>query len=288
MPSGSHGGGGGGHFGGGGFSSSGGSHFSGGSSGGSGFRGGSNRGPRTFVFFGRSYSVSSGVASVLSMLAMFFMFVLMFLIVTGVILGDNNNKLAKIKADYNYYQAMIVDAENNPDLQKTAVVTDKFYNESAKKWYYTYRIKDTLVDGYTFSLYDDTEIKHYSIGKEIPVAVDRIPVTPSTDSIPMDYKNTILDQDGEYVMIKKSAGNMGIIIAVLVAIELGLVAAFVMVIIKKIKKPKEQEKVTETSLPPLAGHDEINKKYKCSYCGSRLKLEDEKCPNCGASLDSMK
>ena len=286
MPSGSHGGGGGGHFGG--FSSSGGSHFSGGSSGGSGFRGGSNQGPRTLVFFGHRYIVGGGVASVLSTLVASFVVLLIFIIVSSVAIGDNNNKLAKIQADYNYYQAMIVNAENDNNLIKTAVVTDRFYNESAKKWYYTYRIKDTIVDGYTFSLYDDTEIMHYGIGKEISVAVDRIPVTLSTDSIPMDYKNTTLQQDGEYVEIQRSGGFLTIILVVLAMIELAIVATFVMTIIKKVKKVNEQEKVPETSLPPLTGHDEINKKYKCSYCGSRLKLEDEKCPNCGASLDSMK
>ena len=53
------------------------------------------------------------------------------------------------------------------------------------------------------------------------------------------------------------------------------------------------EQMDDDKLPPLSQkfeneiYDDIKKVYKikCSYCGTKYKSNEEKCPNCGASND---
>lgn len=72
----------------------------------------------------------------------------------------------------------------------------------------------------------------------------------------------------------------------LIAIVVGLALLITILVLKK-KKPqlfaiKEKTQETEVQKEVIA---EKKKYRKCPYCGARIKEEDEKCKNCGSSLD---
>lgn len=281
MPSGSHGGGGGGgHFGGGGF---GGSHF-GGSSGGSHFGGSYYHGPKRpgrapivfhyFYWGGTRYVIENDDrvkirSKIFSAVAVFFIMLCCLFVIFASVSNVN-----KIKKDYLYYQDMIAYAEEHPDYMITGKIQTKYYNEDAGKWYltyYFYTAEDVRVDGYTYSIYNDSQIKSFHSGDNIQLAVDSIPLTTETDSINYDYKNTTLWDDGEYTNAVSG-------IAISVVVEITLLGVMVFLIISVVKDYKKLAKKVDEN-----GNAEIKYKYICTYCGGKLTEDDKSCPHCGSS-----
>ena len=278
MPSGSHGGGGGGsHFGGGG------SNF-GGSSNGSHFGGSYYHGPKRpgrapivfhyFYFGGHKYAIGNddrtkirsmiGACGVL----LFMMIAIVFIIIASL------NSVTKIKKDYAYYQDMIAYAEEHTNYLITGKIQTKYYNDDAGKWYLTYYFytdDNVKVDGYTFSIYDDFEIKNFRSGDDIQLAVDSIPLTIDTDSINLDYKDMPLTKDGEY---NNAVYNIKILIVVEIILT-GVLTCLIVTIVKSYKKLAQ--KVDEN------GNGSIKYKYICTYCGGKLTEDDKSCPHCGSS-----
>ena len=282
MPSGSHGGGGGGsHFGGGG----GGSHFGSGSgSSGSHFGGSYYHGPRrpgrapiTFHYFywgGNRYVIENDERTKIRLKFLSTLVILFMMMCCTLGIFSPVSSINKIKKDYMYYQDMIVYAEEHPEYMITGKIQTKFYNEDAGKWYLTYYFytdENVRVDGYTFSIYNDSEVQHFHSGDDIQLAVDSIPLTEQTDSINYDYKNKALSDDGEYI---SAVGT----IRVSVIVECGFFITLVFVIVSIIKDYKTlASKVDEN------GNAEIKYKYICTYCGGKLTETDSSCPHCGSS-----
>ena len=101
----------------------------------------------------------------------------------------------------------------------------------------------------------------------------------------------------------KSAFSVFAVIAVVM-----IIGAIIIMIVNIVNHSKIQGKMAEhideyekdtleqmdnDKLPPLSQqfeneiYDDIKKVYKikCSYCGTKYKSNEEKCPNCGASND---
>lgn len=231
--SGSHGGGGGSHFGGG--------SSSGGSGGGRRRYGRSYGGHRTIIFFGRG-----GVASVFSALAIF---ALVVAIVCTMVASGNKSSLKHIETDYLYYQDMIDDAyakqaKGDSSYLVDGIIKSKFQSDTCDKWYVTYYFLDKdgeKVDGYTYSIYTWDQVRGLDAGEIIKLAVDSNPITQDTDSINVDYKNTTLEDDGEYVEILKIRNIMKT-----VAISLYIVAGALLVC-SYIKGRKHEQNNTDTT-----------------------------------------
>lgn len=274
MPSGSGGhGGGGSHFGGGG-----GSHFGGGGRGGSG--GGRPPRPIYFGFGGTRYYVPLKKSNAIRS---FFVLAIFFVVVAAVLMLGGfapNNNLKKITADRQRYIEMINRAEKDSSYVREGTITGTFYNSDCGKWYFTYVIPTDdgygNLEGYSYSIYDANEIKNFVPGETLEFAVGFTPVTPSTDSIDMGYKNKPLTDDGEYIDLIKERRNLRLFaaLAVLAALSLGILGA--VLLFKNLRKKETAGETTEDENGiPIR---------RCEYCGSVLLDGETKCPNCGASV----
>ena len=279
MPSGSHGGGGGGHSSGG--SSSGGGGWGGGRSGG---YGGSGRpiGPR-YVYRGDTCYVVSPVRSraiaLLTNLAIIAAFVAFIYVMS---LTSSVRFLSKIRADYDYYQQMIAYAEQNPEYIKTGKITDKFYNQDAKKYYLTYSLltdDGKTLNGYTFSCYTLQETNAFPVNSSVQIAVNSVPVTLDTDSITMDYKDMPITRDGEYTSAMKTRKTCIIVLSIMTALIAAAIVARIVVTYSQKGNPKTLEEQGKP-VPDTTGKN-TNQTY-CPYCGGSITPGERKCPGCGA------
>ena len=281
MPSGSHGGSSGSH---GGFRGGGGSSFGGG-----GFRrSGSSghvtpRGPRHIRWFGgRTIIISTGRQNLLSFIAFFVVCCIMCAVAGFSSASTTKSDLVMIEEEQRYYLSMVSDAEADPDLQTTGKVTGVFYKQEYEKYYITYEFYSgsATYSGYTFSIY--TLESAPKKGTEILLAIDDEVIDSSTDSVPMDYKNYTLEDDGEYMMLKERLSYNR-------AIGFGGIAGVILlvggaVLVVATAKKKEAEEKAETEKKEEEKQQEEERKKYCQYCGSKVNPEDVTCGQCGASL----
>lgn len=268
MPSGSHGGSSGSHGGGG----SSGGHWGGSSRGGS----GSNRRttPIHWVWHGRTYyvPVSSGSAFqgwITAIIVIFF-----FAIISVSLIAGSSSNIHKIKVDRDYYIHMIEKAEQNENYKKEGSIKDIFYNEDCGKWYFTYEISYSggVLEGYTYSVYSESEIYEFEIGETLYFAVNNQNVNKDTDSINMGYKNIPIENDGEYISAKKTITISSVILAAFIVVEIVLVILTIRQFKKHIMVSADTSNLTEEE-----------KKKTCKYCGTMFKDGETKCSSCGAS-----
>lgn len=285
MPSGSHGGGGGSHSSGG--SHGGGSHFGGSSSGG--YR---SRGPM-IIHFGRTrYVVRMGASRCISLLVVLLCFALFGVFASAVIKSSSNSGLREIKQDYIYYQDMVSYAKQHTDRQIEGTVITKYYKENYDKWYITYYFttdNNQRVEGYTFSVYTFDEVKDIRAGDKILLAVDGLPLTTDTDSIPMDYGDMPIEKDGEYQMFvsQKKGANIALIVCISIAAGC-VVISIITAMLNKVKvqeHPSGESSSSNTSSTSTENENSTNNTPKptyCQYCGAEMEHDSKKCSNCGA------
>lgn len=301
MPSGSHRGGhggshGGSHGGGGGHSS-----WSGGR-----IRGGRSVGPRRIYFFwGRTrYVVGTTASAFISFMLVLFVFAVFGIFVSSVLRSSASSELRTIRQDYVYYHSMIEDAKANPNLIVNGVVKTKFYNDTVNKWYVTYKFEaadGSFVDGYTFALYSNEEAMKFKTNDIIPLAVDGVPITQETDSIPLDYESMPIEQDGYYNFYISQRKGAKIAQGVCIAFAVGFVAISIVIAITNKKRadaaeggagssasapttPKKVAPVNNKEDEKVERDFDENVTY-CQYCGATMKKGKLKCPECGAKQD---
>lgn len=277
MPSGSRVSGGAGNHGG--FSSSRSSGFgsSGGFGGSSSFR---PRGPRYIHFGHRTLIITTGRQSAISVIAMLIVFALIAIFGFSASKTSLKEELLMVEEEYRYYQAMITRAESDDDYVWTAEVVDQKYDQQYGKYciYYEFDTKNHVtVEGYTFYVYTLENLPR--IGSEIIIAVDKSPVDSETDSIPMDYKFTTLEDDGYYTYLKKTNKNITIFVVLASIGVAGGIAGIIAIIFTSKKKEEEKQEAERQE------KIQIEKKKYCEYCGTKIKEEDKTCPNCGSRLD---
>ena len=287
MPSGSHsgghGGGGGSHFGGGG--SIGGSHGGGSSS----SRNRGYRNGRTVYYFGTGYHrryMYGGAYTAFSLLRAIGIFLLVMGLVVLLTLTGHNSQLKNIEADYLYYQDMISDAEEHlaegdDSYFVDGIIVSKFKNEKCDKWYITYYFFDKdnkKVDGYTYSIYTWEQVKDMDNGDIIKLAVDSKPITQDTDSINVDYKNTSLMDDGEYVKIVKSKKNTRNVAIIFICIATTLIGASIFIRVKASKKVLEDDNDSSNTNSSNDGY------RRCRFCDRVLDEDETYCKDCGAKV----
>ncbi len=290
MPSGAHGSSGGGSRGGGG------SHSSfGRSRGGSSFYRRALR-PRPFRFGRRVVILSTGTQNTISILAFFMAFIAMFVIlVPAFTLPDTKNRINSVKAEHALYQNMAKEALNNPKLQREGEVKTWTYHNECNLYSITYKFKaddGSIVDnGYTFPVYTlETVPKD---GSKIILAMAEENTDKMTDSIPLDFYNCSLEQNGNYISAKKSQRSS------IIMLTIGLCAETVMIfiIVLKIAKSKSMEQY-EAEQKNYNGNYNYNTSSLpqsnnippapqiCEYCGARVYQSDKICTQCGARIDT--
>ena len=283
MPSGGHGGGGGG------------SHF-GSNSSHSGKKTVIRNGKSVYIYhFGhRRYYVGSSVASTILTLFLVLLVTSIFTIVLFLIPSNYSDKIQKIIDDHNRYIQMIENAEENNTYKILGKVTNYCeYDEDVNKYYITYQFSvpsgdgPLIINGYSYTIYSYHQARdlyyNYFDGN-FEIAVDR-PISEidennylDVDSVNMDYKNYSLSDDYEYSDYVKK-GPIIIAFRIIISIVDATIITIIIVLLRKnFKKDDKQE--TETI---EINKEDINKHKKCKYCGSSLKEEENKCPNCGGT-----
>ena len=287
MPSGSHGG----HSG-----SHGGSHHSS-SHHSSGSRSVSrSRRPMHFYIGRTRYVVRSGASAFVSFLVIIMFFAIFGIFTSWALKSSADSTLKEIKADYIYYQNMISKANENPDkLVIDGTVVSKFYNSAADKWYVTYFfIADDgmRVEGYTFSVYTAEEAFNFSVGDSIKLAVDGYPTNSLTDSIPLDYADMPIEQDGEYMTFagQRNGARTAMIVcgsAIGGIIVLSIVIMFTNKVkvqeenIQSQKKQTFQQSKPETFDEDLNADELLKQKHKyCEFCGAEMERGQMRCGKC--------
>ncbi len=289
MPSGSHGGHSGSHG-----SHGGGSHHHS-SSGGH-----SSRRPIHFRYRHTRYVVRAGASVFLSFLAMFLFFAIFGFAASWIMKAQSERYLREIEADYIYYQNMIADAKENPDeLIVDGTVITKYYNSIADKWYITYFfIADNgeSVEGYTFSVYTIEEANNFKRGDIIKLAVDGRPMDSQTDSIPLDYAEMPIQQDGEYATYSSQRRGEKIAMIVCGCAFGGIIVLYIVVMFtNKVKvqdrnsqsqKTQPLEEMSDLANPTDNAEKTINtKKIYCEFCGAEMLPDQKRCPNCRSKRD---
>lgn len=293
MPSGSHSGGGGhsgGFSGGGSWGSHSGSHSSGNGSSSYTILSGKRNGRSVVIFAGFGGHNGRYIGSnIFAVFVVMLILGIMFLAIGFGSIGSPAEVKQNYQHDYDYYQSMIRYAENNPEymLMTGAIITDRFIGKGGNKYYLTYEfytsVDHKVVKGYTYTTYtlEDLERPELQVGQTIVLALNckNTQITLSTDSIDLNYKNTKLEDDDDFIYdynnAKKSVG-IGITISIFgVALIVGAVVLFIV----------KQKKDDETEPSTISVPKEKKKEY-CKYCNSLLKEGALKCDNCGASVVS--
>jgi len=132
------------------------------------------------------------------------------------------------------------------------------------------------LEGETYAVYTITETGNYRVGSTIKVAVDSIPVSYTTDSIPMDYEDMPLENDGEYVKSKKAMTSNLIWMIICILIGMGI-------LVLTFRYMYKHSKVEEKKETPTVEEKESTTST-CAYCGGTFEKSKTKCPNCGANL----
>lgn len=193
-------------------------------------------------------------------------------------IASSKSTVEEIADSYAHYQEVIKYAEVHTEYQKTGEIIGIYYDNTYGKYCIKYKVEVDVIahltreiTEYTFYIYDKDEINNYKVGDEILIACN---AEDTADTINMDYKNSTLEDDGEYsYYLKKSKSNKSIIICV--SIIGGLL--IIVVIVKLVKKQKKDSKFDTEAF------NKVMKDPYCEYCGSKLPQGVFKCTNCGAS-----
>lgn len=197
--------------------------------------------------------------------------------------------IKNIKVDYAYYHQMIAHAEQNSEYMKEGVVKDRFFNDEADRWYYTYELKtnhNMPLEGYTYSIYTNDQIFSIQIGSKIQVAVNSSTVTFSTDSVPVDFKNFNYTDDGEYIKANETLKTFTAIKIISWMLVIGSVAGMILYMVKTKKREDEEKQIEQDraqekhELETEALKKDLD--WRCDYCGNMNKSSTNKCNNCGA------
>ena len=208
-------------------------------------------------------------------------------------LETSKERLSVIEADYNYYQDMIRNAENNPEYQVEAKITAICYDMEYGLYFIEYEVeKDnsygTIVHHRqeSFAMYTLEESYNLNPGDIIKIAV----ITNGEnilESINMDYKNVALEEDIVYAREYEHYKSQKLLTFVIPIFAIILVTLFISIIVKK-KKNKENsdnDSNTDTTTTTINTTTATPPAKKCEYCGHIIPAESNQCPGCGATYN---
>ena len=225
-----------------------------------------------------------------------------FFMIFGSLACSNKENVDFLREDYAYYQNMIVQAEIDPDYMVDAKVTSCSYHSGYDKVYINYAIPYTEFEfvpgqgyqdvtkwlyGYSFSVYTQEEAEALLRQGTIKVAVDSRDISSFTDSVPMDYKNMPIEQDGEYKKALRDEAKSTTILIVLAVITAGWFTFFIITTNKLSKdydKKLAEEKRVALEQRKKAENNPVKESNYCEYCGTYMVKDNNiKCPACGAT-----
>lgn len=188
-----------------------------------------------------------------------------------------------IKEEHSYYCSVIDYAEANTDYLIDGVIMGKVLNTDCNKYYIRYYFTSysgKRIENTTFSIYTKEQADAFISGATIKLAVDSLPLTLQTDSINVDYKNSKLTDDGEYVKAEKKFKTF-----TTVSVSIGVVSVIILITgivvrAKATNRKGEDEYEEQSSTPSTTPTQEFNTQKFCCYCGGRINSSIY-CPYCG-------
>lgn len=243
--------------------------------------------PHTTVIFGRPVYFGAGRATATSLLTVLIVLAFFVSVLLGINWSSYEDDLSVICDDYHYYQEMAMNAQIDADYQVDGIVNRiEEYKDTGK--YCIYYSFSTGVGGYTpgnsFYVYDE-DTARYLKQHGVRLAVDDTYLTVSTDSVPLDYLDTALEDDAEYMEYAKmrDAWRLG---TILVA---GLAVAMIIakVVISLTAKKATEEQIAETEKAKAgqstsATAEAPNGTWRCVYCNTLNDSTKTECDGCGA------
>lgn len=240
------------------------------------------RSPRIYVFNGRKYTYSTGTNNRIRTINIL---IIIALIMTAIFVSShfaNDNDLKTIERDRAHYLSMIEIAESTPGLIQTATVTGYDTIGAGGKYFIYYTVYNdfnhAIYEGESYSVYTLDEVQSL-LHNEIEVAFESQLITRNTDSIPVDYKDKALEDDGEYINAGENKRTF-MWLSIVAGVTCGA-----LIIVNIIIKVEDREYVEDTSSGPSNASVSAQNKpkiNKCEYCGTILGVNETSCPNCGA------
>lgn len=291
MPSG-HGHSSGGHFGGGSFRSHSGGHFGGSRSSGSrgiSFGGHGWHHPHVMFFFGRPVYMTSGRAGTVSVLGVLMVFAIIAAVLFGIGWYSYEEDLTTIREDYARYHQMAQSAAEDERYQIVGKVTDYAQYDFSGKYCIWYEF-DVVDDGYSYYVYSYDQVrKMQENGVLLALNNKKDEITYITDSVPLDFKDTVLEDDVEYVdyLGMRDFMRMGTLIAVGITVALILIAVLVPLTAKKataeqIAESKKTDSANTTDNQNNANSNANSGTWRCRYCNTVNDASKQSCEGCGA------
>ena len=156
-------------------------------------------------------------------------------------------------------------------------------------WFIKYKKVDSVtsfsIDGYSFAIYNDEQIQQIQINDEIEVAMNSFDLSIDTDSVPMDYYQIPITQDGEYLHYSKINSSLTVILIVVAIVTVGIGITNGILANKYLKNMRVAS--LDSGYTPVSENNNLQVVY-CDYCHSKLPPNSTKCEHCGASIRQNK
>ncbi|MCQ2381987.1 MAG: hypothetical protein MJ054_01645 [Clostridia bacterium] len=265
--------------------------------------------PRVVVFGGRQVYLGTGRASAVSILGVLIIIAIIATVVMGIgwaACKDDYNeyadKVKTIEADYKTYHEMANFAFSNPSWQGQGKVTssDEFEHSGKYCIYYTFEAGNGEIvgDGYSFYVYDyATVLELKKNGVQLALECPYEKSNGRTDSVPLNYKDTTLQDDAEYLAYvelrddayleyRELSKVLRIGTFVGIGVIVALVVADVMVKASANKATAEQVAANSQSVNNVSSgaqnQNTATGTWRCVYCGTLNDNSKERCDGCGA------
>lgn len=273
------------------------SHFGRSSFGGSSHFGGSHRSsgssrvhmpsmrwrPHTTVIFGRPVYFGAGRATTSSLLSVLIVLAVMVAVVLGINWYNYEEDLTFMRENYNHYHGMAVSAELDANYQVLATVTGIEEWKDSGKFRVLYEYG--LIDGYSFYVYDEAiALQLKRDGVTLAIDDKKTMISLLTDSIPLDYKDTTLEDDAEYVDCAKTRDSLRLATILVAGLAGAMFVISLIVSLTAKKATPEQIAATEKAKFGQSAKtaETPNGTWRCVYCDTLNDSTETTCDGCGA------
>lgn len=202
------------------------------------------------------------------------------LIVCATIKNDNAKKIEIMDADAIYYENLLNDGSAH--REEAHVKWSSYYMtyNGVDYYYIEYYIFNSSynIDGETYAQYTSADVN--AIGDTISIVFN-----DEGYSINADWTK----ENAEYLYTQSKLKSFNTTVTILIILEvlsvLGLAFAIKNAVkVNKEEAPKIKNAMQKRSEEKKESQDAAKYGKKCEYCGSRIKDDVQKCPNCGASI----
>lgn len=252
-------------------------------------------GPRVVVFGGRQIYLGSGRASASSILGVLIVIAIIVTAFLGFSWSSAESDIKIIQANYDFYQKMAKHADEHPEYQCDAEVFKIECNATDKsKCRIQYRFiagngevnGASEEDGYNYSFYvydEETALALKRDGVRIALDKEYSSSDENTDSTPLSYKDTVLEDDAEYQERIVSRKSMQIGTGIMAGVTALLIFSSVLVRATASKATAEQIAADKAATATNADNKTTPEgTWRCEYCNAINDNSKDRCDGCGA------